>query len=173
MAAPHDTTFRNHPQHAHAKERLRIGVVEEVHLLAELVELIDVDAGGSQHRLDEARAQVHRRGAKRGAHVAGGLLEGAGDDVRTQLLPDGAEHASMRGERAEHERHVRRPQTMLNVPVGTRQLGRNVTLPDLLEHHRHSTPPARSLACSYLERFLGNLGSGRLPRMAPCRRCGE
>src|SRR5207237_2689386 len=74
------------PQDGRVEQDLRVLVVEDVHLPADLVDLVDVVACPLELRLDERAPEVDGRPGGLGAQLVACLLEGAQADGRTQGL---------------------------------------------------------------------------------------
>ena len=77
--------------------------MEDVHLAADLVDLVHVVAGPAQLRLDERAAQVDGGAGGAGAEIVGRLLEGPHADGGTERLPARLQRL-LGGQRAQQQR---------------------------------------------------------------------
>src|ERR1700737_3843022 len=84
---------------------IRVHVVEDVHLAADLVDLVEVVPGPLELGLDQRTAEIDGGPRGAGAEVVRGLLESADADGRPQCVPAGDERL-LGGQGLEEQRHA-------------------------------------------------------------------
>src|SRR5207248_6485154 len=78
-------------EHADCHQQLRVDVMEDVDLAADLVDLVDVVSGPLELRLDEWTPQVHGETRRFRSQIVGRLLESAHADRGPECRPAGHE----------------------------------------------------------------------------------